>query len=213
MNLFLDEKGNFVRLHFSLFPWVISSIIVVKRVDFRILLGGKKSRHMHTSQHTEIIFYKPEHKAALESFYLPEDQKQFTGMPKEMLQIALEDKHRFPVVIVSNDKPVGFFILYDGEERFDYSDHSNSLVFRAFSINHADQGNGHAKAALLQLKEFTQQHFPEAEEIVLAVNLNNLPARQAYLKAGFRDDGRTKMGRNGLQHILVLPIEKKRSCL
>lgn len=170
------------------------------------------SRHMHTSQQTEIVFYEPEHKTALETFYLPEDQKQFTGMPNDMLKIALEDNHRFPVVIVSNEKPVGFFILYDGEERFDYSEHPHSLVLRAFSINHSDQGNGHAKAALLQLSAFVSHHFPDVEEVALAVNFKNLPARQAYLKTGFRDDGRTKMGRNGLQHILVMPIEKKRSC-
>jgi RimJ/RimL family protein N-acetyltransferase len=170
------------------------------------------SKQLHTSQHTRLIFYKPEHKAALESFHLPEDQKQFTGMPDEMLKIALEDNHRFPVVIVSDAKPVGFFILYDGEERCDYTDHPNSLVLRAFSINHSDQGNGHAKAALLQLGEFVRHHFPDVAEVALAVNFKNLPARQVYLKAGFRDDGRTKMGRNGLQHILVLPIEKKRSC-
>lgn len=161
---------------------------------------------------TQLVFYQPGHKAALESFQLPETQKQFTGMPNEMLKIAVEDKHRFPIVIVSSGRPVGFFVLYEGEERFEYSDHANSLVLRAFSINYNDQGNGYAKAALMQLKEFVDKHFPEVDEIALAVNLQNLSARHVYLRCGFKDEGRTKMGRNGLQHILVMPMNRKRSC-
>ncbi|NOV02178.1 GNAT family N-acetyltransferase [Paenibacillus planticolens] len=170
------------------------------------------SQHTDQRSQTKLVFYQTEHKTALEAFHLPDTQKQFTGMPKEMLQIALEDKHRFPVVIVANGNPVGFFVLYDGEERFEYSDHANSLVLRAFSINYYEQGNGYAKAALRQLKDFVELHFLEVEEIALAVNLQNPCARHVYLSCGFIDNGRTKMGRNGLQHILVMPMKTKRSC-
>lgn len=159
----------------------------------------------------QLVFYEPAYRDALDSFYLPEEQQQFTGMPKDMLPIAIDDKHRYPVCIVSEGRPVGFFILYDGEERFEYSDSAKSLVLRAFSIHHADQGHGHAKAALLQLKDFVRQHFPEVEEIALAVNFKNAGARHVYLTCGFRDDGRTKMGRNGAQHILILPLETTKS--
>ncbi|MDD9268149.1 GNAT family N-acetyltransferase [Paenibacillus sp. GCM10023248] len=154
----------------------------------------------------QLEFYTSAYREALFSFHLPEEQQQFTGMPRDMLPIALEDEHRYPVCIVADGRPVGFFILYDGEERFEYSDHANSLVLRAFSINHAEQGHGHAKAALLQLKAFVSKHFPAVAEIALAVNFKNDPARHVYLCCGFYDSGRTKMGRNGGQHILVMPV-------
>jgi RimJ/RimL family protein N-acetyltransferase len=151
----------------------------------------------------QLNFYQPEHRAVLEAFYLPEEQEKFTGMPNKVLELAIEDKHRYPIVILAQSKPVGFFILYDGDDRKSYTRNRNSLLLRAFSVNYAEQGNGYAKQALLQLQDFVKVNFPFIEEIVLAVNEQNVPAKNLYLKCGFHDTGQKKFGYIGPQHILA----------
>ncbi|AUS25348.1 acetyltransferase [Paenibacillus polymyxa] len=153
-----------------------------------------------------LVPYHCEHDAILHTFYLPEEQKQFTGMPAEMLALAKEDPHRHPVVITATGRPVGFFILYDGDELADYTNTSVALLLRAFSINYADQGQGFAKQGLLLLPQFISRHFPHIREIVLGVNARNLSAQSLYLKCGFIDEGNTKMGQHGLQHIFKMSL-------
>ncbi|KAA0549545.1 GNAT family N-acetyltransferase [Bacillus sp. BGMRC 2118] len=148
--------------------------------------------------------YEQSHRDTLFQFYLPEEQLQFTSMPRNALPIALEDIHRHPVVILANEVPVGFFILYNGQERTNYTNNSKSLILRALSINYKDQNKGYAKLALLQLCEYVKEHFSEIEEIALAVNARNNAAINLYLKCGFVDEGRTRMGPKGLQHLLTL---------
>ncbi|MCF2717704.1 GNAT family N-acetyltransferase [Paenibacillus sp. UKAQ_18] len=159
-----------------------------------------------STANVELVPYHCEHDAILHTFYLPEEQKQFTGMPDEMLTLAKEDPHRHPVVITATRRPVGFFILYDGDELADYTNTSEALLLRAFSIHYADQGQGFAKKGLLLLPQFIARHFPHIREIVLCVNARNLSAQSLYRKCGFIDEGNTKMGQHGLQHILKMSL-------
>ncbi|AET59463.1 histone acetyltransferase [Paenibacillus terrae HPL-003] len=159
-----------------------------------------------STTNVELVPYHCEHDAILHTFYLPEEQKQFTGMPDQMLALAKEDPHRHPVVITATGRPVGFFILYDGDELADYTNTSEALLLRAFSIHYADQGQGYAKHGLLQLPQFIAKHFPHVREVVLGVNARNLPVQSLYLKCGFKDEGDTKMGSHGLQHILKMSL-------
>ncbi|PLS15853.1 GNAT family N-acetyltransferase [Bacillus sp. M6-12] len=154
----------------------------------------------------ELSLYHSQHKETLNKFYLPEEQKQFTGLPVDILSLAIEDIHRFPLVILADSIPVGFFVLYDGEDIKAYTTKEHAMLLRAFSINHADQGKGYAKKGLLKLTDFVKKNFPQIEEIVLAVNAKNLPAKNLYLRSGFQDSGVLRIGPIGPQHILVLPI-------
>ncbi|KJD46588.1 GNAT family N-acetyltransferase [Paenibacillus terrae] len=154
----------------------------------------------------ELVPYHCEHDEILHTFYLPEDQQQFTGMPDEMLALAKQDPHRHPVVITAAGRPVGFFILYDGDELADYPNTSEALLLRAFSIHYSDQGQGYAKKGLLLLPPYISEYFPHIREVVLGVNARNLPAQSLYLKCGFKDEGDTKMGSHGLQHILKMSL-------
>ncbi|WP_405078737.1 GNAT family N-acetyltransferase [Paenibacillus chitinolyticus] len=151
-------------------------------------------------------FYKDEYDDGLRSFYLPDEQLQFSALPHEVLKAAAQDSHRYPVVILADSKPVGFFVLYDGEEIALYSDDPQTIVLRAFSVNHAEQGKGYAKQGLLLLPDFVRNHFPLARIVGLGVNMKNITARNLYLKCGFEDHGRTKIGPLGPQHILTLPL-------
>ncbi|MFD1737537.1 GNAT family N-acetyltransferase [Bacillus salitolerans] len=150
--------------------------------------------------------YQQCHRNTLYRFYLPDDQLLFTRMPINALPIALEDQHRHPVVILANEVPIGFFILYDGQERTDYTNNRSSLILRALSINYKDQNKGYAKMALLQLREYVKDHFSEIEEVALAVNARNVVAINLYRKCGFVDEGRTRMGPKGIQHLLSLSL-------
>ncbi|WP_235847678.1 GNAT family N-acetyltransferase [Paenibacillus tuaregi] len=146
--------------------------------------------------------YDKRHLPGLERYELPREQLQFTGMPIEMLALAETDSHRHPVIIMSPKGPVGFFILYDGHEVAEYTDHPAALILRAFSVNYALQGKGYAKQGLLQLEDYIRQHFPGIAKVVLAVNEQNGPAQALYAGVGFEDEGRIRTGPIGRQFIL-----------
>ena len=161
-----------------------------------------------TSNRVALCFYRPEHADGLTAFHLPAEQKQFTALPDEVLSESLRDPNRHPIVITAGEKPVGFFILHHGKEIDAYTSNEKALLLRAFSIDHAHQGMGYAKAAMLLLPAFTAKHFPDFKEIVLVVNARNLTAKRLYEKTGFQDRGITRMGRNGLQHVLHYELAK-----
>ncbi|MGG1673749.1 GNAT family N-acetyltransferase [Paenibacillus sp. NRS-1783] len=110
------------------------------------------------------------------------------------------------VVITAAGRPVGFFILYDGDELADYTNTTEALLLHAFSIHYTDQGQGYAKKGLLLLPHFISRHFPNIREVVLGVNARNLPAQSLYLQCGFKDESDNKMGSHGLQHILKMSL-------
>ncbi|HZG13931.1 MAG TPA: GNAT family N-acetyltransferase [Candidatus Bathyarchaeia archaeon] len=161
-----------------------------------------------TSNRVALCFYRPEHSERLSAFHLPEEQKQFTALPDEVLSESMRDPNRHPIVITAGEKPVGFFILHHGQGIRSYTSNESALLLRAFSIDHAHQGMGYARAALLLLPAFTAKHFPDYTEIVLVVNSRNLAAKRLYEKTGFQDQGITRMGKNGLQHVLYCELPK-----
>lgn len=73
---------------------------------------------------------------------------------------------------------------------------------RAYSIDSRQQGRGFAKQSLQLLPSFIKKHFPENNEVILAVNLKNKAAQHVYKKAGFVDKGKRIMGNKGKQLIL-----------
>ncbi|MFD1737500.1 GNAT family N-acetyltransferase [Bacillus salitolerans] len=150
--------------------------------------------------------YNPIYLSTLETFSLPDEQRQFTGMPLEMIKLAKEDHSRNPIVILNHNNPVGFFVLQNGARVVEYTDNPNALLLIAFSINETEQGKGFAKDGLQLLDKFVKQHFPTINEIVLAVNMRNNAARQLYERVGFIDKGIRKMGQIGEQAILSLQL-------
>lgn len=149
-----------------------------------------------------LTFFDEIHREALNAFELAENQKKFTAMPSDALKICEEDRSRNPVVIMASDAPVGFFVLHAGENIRDFTANPNAMVIRALSINQKEQGKGYAKEAMLQLPAFVSTHFPEINELILAVNFKNEPAKKLYEKAGFQDRGQIKHGPVGPQYVL-----------
>ncbi|BCG57922.1 GNAT family N-acetyltransferase [Paenibacillus sp. URB8-2] len=142
--------------------------------------------------------YEDEFKESLLAFFLPKEQEEFTGMPADTLEPALQDVNRHPTVVVDGDTAVGFFVLH-GWEGIDnvYSGGSRAMLFRAFLIDYASQRKGYAKAALELLPSYICARYPGTDEIVLSVNEENIPAERLYLAAGFQDNGLRRMGPKG----------------
>ncbi|MBT2719477.1 N-acetyltransferase, partial [Bacillus sp. ISL-57] len=88
----------------------------------------------------------------------------------------------------------------------EYSDNPKAMLLTALSVNHAKQGKGYAKQGMLLLSDFVKSEFPNCDEIVLVVNHKNLPAQQLYLKVGFQDTGKRKIGPIGEQFIMNLSV-------
>jgi RimJ/RimL family protein N-acetyltransferase len=151
-----------------------------------------------------LSFFKKEHEAGLKKFQLPPEQLEFTAMPIEALAVAIKDTHRNSVVVLREDIPVGFFVLSDGLDIKEYTNNPNAFILRAFSIDYLDQRKGYAKEALRLLPDFVRENFRGKTEIALAVNDRNISARKLYMKQGFVDQGKRKMGRKGEQWILHL---------
>lgn len=143
------------------------------------------------------------HWPVLKRFTLPLEQEKFTTLPKDIDSPLPNGVH--PVVIIT-EEPVGFFLLHDTERVASYTEAQDALLLSMFSINHPAQGNGHAKAALRQLKSYVREYFTDKREVVLSVNLKNEPAFALYQTVGFVDTGRLIDGPIGPQRIMSLPV-------
>ncbi|MBT2606002.1 GNAT family N-acetyltransferase [Bacillus sp. ISL-53] len=158
---------------------------------------------MEKVDYVELKHFSNEYLDVLNSFELPEEQVQFTALPNKILE-ATEGQHR--IVILSENEPVGFFLLHSTERVKEYSDNPKAMLLTALSVNHAKQGKGYAKQGMLLLSDFVKSEFPNCDEIVLVVNHKNLPAQQLYLKVGFQDTGKRKIGPIGEQFIMNLSV-------
>ncbi|GIO07196.1 N-acetyltransferase [Brevibacillus reuszeri] len=158
---------------------------------------------MDHASNVALMHFAHHHEAALQMFELPEEQEQFTSLPQRITEVTA-GQHR--IVIISDQKPVGFFLLHATDRVKEYSENPKAMLLTSFSIDHVEQGKGYAKRGMLLLPEFVKTEFPTCNEIVLAVNHKNIPAQKLYLQVGFSDTGRRRMGPIGEQLILCLSI-------
>lgn len=149
----------------------------------------------------ELRHYSNKDAGKLNSFQLPKEQEQFTSLPKNYIEVS-EGQHR--IVILSEEEPVGFFILHSTDRVKDYSNNPYAMLLTALSINQTHQGKGYAKQAMFLLRKFVMDEFPKCNEIVLAVNHKNIAAQKLYETVGFNDTGMRKIGPIGEQFIMNL---------
>ncbi|WP_286925162.1 MULTISPECIES: GNAT family N-acetyltransferase [Lysinibacillus] len=151
----------------------------------------------------ELVHFSKDYVDVLHDFDLPDEQSQFTALPKD---ISIEMVGQYPIIILSDNIPVGFFVLHSTERVKEYSSNPNAMLLTAFSIDHKQQGKGYAKKGMLALSNFIKREFKECDEVVLVVNHKNIPAQNLYLKVGFVDHGERKMGPIGEQIVMKLHI-------
>ncbi|RWZ59117.1 GNAT family N-acetyltransferase [Halobacillus fulvus] len=150
--------------------------------------------------------YKPSHRQYLISYHLPEDQQEFTSLPLQKIDNPHVTKSSMHVLIMDDQRPVGYFALEDGDKVRKYSDNPHAMVLTSFSIEADSQGKGFAKQALKLLSDFVKDSLPHVDEVVLGVNKRNLAAANLYLTNGFVDEDEVYVGSKGPQHVLHLYI-------
>lgn len=149
-------------------------------------------------------FFKPEEHLSGVSYRLDENQLRFTASANQALQsIKVRDDHdAYPITILENHVPAGFFVLDFGKDKLELTENENSVLVRSLSVNPEMQGKGIGKAAMMQVDDFVKKNFKDCDEIVLAVNQKNDSAYHIYLKAGYIYDGKTRIGRSGPQYLM-----------
>ena len=145
----------------------------------------------------QLYTYDDRFKNEVEAYELSEEQLRYTGHPKDCIKLSEEDSNRYSILAMEEDELVTFFVLHKNEGVKPYSTNNNSILLRAFSTDFRFQGRGYAKKALMLLPQFVRENFKEMNEIVLAVNIQNVKAQELYKKCGFIDNGVRKMGRKG----------------
>lgn len=139
----------------------------------------------------------------LENFDLPQQQIQFSALPKEIINTT---DGQYRIVITHQEQAVGFFLLHTTERVKDYSSNPNALLLTALTVDHKHQGMGFAKEGMLALPHFIRDFFPNHNEVILVVNEKNIPAQHLYKKVGFIDTGIRKTGSIGEQILMSLLI-------
>jgi len=117
---------------------------------------------MQKTSAIELVHFSEEYVDILNDFDLPEEQSQFTSLPKE---VFIEMVGQYPIVILRDNVPVGFFVLHTTERVKEYSNNPNAMLLTALSIDHKQQGNGYAKKGMLALPEFIKRKFKEGGKI------------------------------------------------
>ncbi|WP_270181470.1 GNAT family N-acetyltransferase [Alkalihalobacillus sp. CinArs1] len=167
----------------------------------------RKEREVMTKQATDqlkLARTQGFHLEALRKFTLSDDQMRYTSLPMPAFETCMKDPERHPVVILSGERVVGFFVLHSGEGAKEYTSNKNAMLLRALSIDQKEQGKGYGKHAMFLVKDYVKSNFPEIDEVVLAVNVKNGVARSIYLEQGYVDLGKKKEGRSGPMSILHL---------
>ncbi|MBM7602928.1 RimJ/RimL family protein N-acetyltransferase [Metabacillus crassostreae] len=160
---------------------------------------------MDHNKEVTLTHFSTEHLDHLNSFQLPTEQEKFTALPKNAIEVT---RNQYRMVLLSNEKPVGYFLLHSTERVMEYTDNPHAMLLTAFSINYPYQGKGIAKKGMLLLEDFVKKEFSTCNEIILAVNHKNIPAQKLYAKVGFQDTGRRKVGLIGEQFIMSLEINE-----
>lgn len=141
--------------------------------------------------------YTPAFDKAVKNYQLADTT--YTGNPKQVLARCQTDAARFPVMILDEDRLLGFFCLHwlKSQEMYGFQG-KNTVLLRGFSIDDRYQGKGIAASALTGLFDFIARTIsPEITRGVLAVNAENIHAQKAYQKAGFQTLPRTFDGKIG----------------
>jgi RimJ/RimL family protein N-acetyltransferase len=169
--------------------------------------GEMKMGEPSISKETVVLdFYRDTYRNYFEDYFLPEEQAKFTAHPLDALLACEKDRTRYPIIIFYNGVPAGFFVLHGWEGVKEYWNNRDAILVRGYSVNTSFQGRGIAQKSLELLPAFVKQHFPDINEIILAVNFGNGLAQHVYKKCGFLDQGVRTMGSKGELFIYHLAL-------
>lgn len=140
-------------------------------------------------------------------YELSSEQREFTRLPQDIIRRDMEDPLKHFIIIKARGDVAGFFELDESDDRKPYSDNPHVLLLRGYSVDPDYQGRGVATGSIYALPDFIRQEFPEIDEVVLGVHVENTPAQRIYRKAGFEDTGRRLMRSKGEQLVMSLRVD------
>lgn len=114
------------------------------------------------------------------NYLLNDEQAEFTALPNHWFDDNRNTAYK--IVICFNHQPIGFFVLDDGDDKFDYTDDKSALLLRSMSINPNFQGKGYGELALLNLNEFIDTQQISSNKIVLGYIIKTLPPKNSIKK-------------------------------
>lgn len=138
------------------------------------------------------------------NYTLDENQLQYTATAEQALKKIeeREDTLAFPITILKDEHPCGFFVLDFGDDKLELTNNKQAMLLRSFSVNPEFQGKGIGKEAMIKVEEFVRENFKDCDEIVLAVDQGNISAFQLYGNTGYHYEGKNRIGRSGPQYIM-----------
>lgn len=198
----------------KLFKNVINEWLIMKsRRKLRIIESKRLSDNQreelkmiqNKKSEIKLVLYSEQFKRDIDNYIIT--QVNFTGTPGDALKLCARDEERHAVLVVHEEKLVGFFILHEWSGAKKYTDNPHALLLRTFSIDSRYQCQGYGRQTVENLEYFIKRYFLDINEIVLGVNHNNVPAQHLYLHHGFVDTGRKVIGIHGEQWVLSKKIK------
>ena len=145
----------------------------------------------------------------LENYILSERQRASSSMPLEVLDDALNDINRTANVVVTSDgKTVGFFVLHKHYQHEGYSTPHEVVYVRSLSINEKYQGNGYGTAVAQNLPVYVQENFSSFDHLFLVVDGENAGAWNLYERAGFLHLATKEEGPIGKERLYYLDLNR-----
>ncbi|MBX5320002.1 MULTISPECIES: GNAT family N-acetyltransferase [Staphylococcus] len=130
--------------------------------------------------------YKSELYHQVANLEVLESDSKFTKTPLENIKSAQEDADRHPTLVMKDGVCVAFFTLHEGDGPKDYTDNSQAIFFRSFSVDQRYRGRGIGKRTIELLPSYVKDCYPHINEITLAVNTDNKRAIDLYQQAGYQ---------------------------
>ncbi|MFK3970570.1 GNAT family N-acetyltransferase [Pseudomonas sp. NPDC087358] len=108
-------------------------------------------------------------------------------------------------VLLIEDVPVGFFLLKRRSLLPRWAD-GPTATLHALMIDRRYQGLGLGRTCVGMLPGLVRGFWPDIEQLMLAVDLGNLPARALYQSLGWQECGDADRTRTGFERRMVLSL-------
>jgi RimJ/RimL family protein N-acetyltransferase len=158
----------------------------------------------------EIRPFEEADREALRNFELSSAQLEYTSLPLEVLDDAIDDEERMPCVVVGGeDGVIGFFVLHKHYRHEGYDTVKEAVFVRSLSINENVQGKGYGTEVAMNLPIFVQEHFSDFDHLHLVVDAKNAAAWNLYERAGFIHTATKEDGPVGPERLYYLDLDQK----
>lgn len=144
---------------------------------------------------------------SLRALRVSKDQAEFGGTFPHSLEASLAESDGAVqgYCFVTDDIPIGIVVLKRAPATAEWVPET-AVSLHGFKIDVRWQGKGLGKAAFRLAVEAAAQKWPDAEQLVLAVDAGNSVALAVYRSFGMTDSGPIYSGRVGQEHRLSMPI-------